>query len=98
MMHNFNFTKLLHELNLGLAEKYQPQCFAWIDETKKGAWSDLVTRFESAIKEYERNGDYRRVEESMEYYKNKCLEWFEEYKREKNLDREQLFFAALTGK
>lgn len=95
MLHNFNFSGMLREMNQELSDEFQPGAFAWVDKKFNNAWSTLADRFERALAEFQKNSDYRRVEDARDYYKNQCIEWFKLYKREKNIGDEEQFFNSL---
>jgi hypothetical protein len=94
---NFQFTKLFNEIEAELKLEYVGGAIKWADENYLNAWSNAITRFESAVTRAIEYGNFDLVKSESELYKNTILGLIRQYKQAKAMGEQESFLESLRS-
>lgn len=64
-----------------MKSEYHGGAFAWADQNYDQGWTKSINRFESAMVLSLKTGDFHLFQLELNYYKNRVLDYFNEYKQ-----------------
>ena len=95
---NFQFSKLIQEINQEIKDEYKPGFYRWLDEKNDMTFTNATNRFEKALVDCIQRSDYASAKAEGEFYKNTILSKLKTYNQQLEIDELGTFLSSLQKK
>lgn len=94
---DFQFSKLIEDINVELEAEYVGGAYRWMDEEKDGAFSKAQDRFEKILQDAIRLKNFNYARHEGIIYRDTLIELLQEYKRSRQISDADSFLNSISG-